>query len=176
MRSGYIVSSIVQKRMRSIQTLILAAIAYCWCTPLIFYHHKIVLNPSFPMVPVLKWSEKVEVLIEKRKNLIGDGMDLNIIMCLIMVEATWGAKKWWLSENKLKENWSNGSGNVGVLKKEVSVWGGRLNKEFKGTWGVEKKGCVWKWKGSEKLNFFMNAGGNLGGAKKSWWVYWKIFF
>ncbi len=46
------------------------------------------------MVPVLKWSEKVEVLIEKRKNLIGDGMDLNIIMCLIMVEATWGAKKW----------------------------------------------------------------------------------
>src|SRR5258707_5169448 len=34
------------------QSLILAAIAYCRCTPWTFYHHKIALNHSFPTVPV----------------------------------------------------------------------------------------------------------------------------
>src|SRR5258705_7119995 len=34
------------------QSLILAVIAYYWCTPWTFYHHKIALNYSFPTAPV----------------------------------------------------------------------------------------------------------------------------
>src|SRR5258708_39798066 len=37
---------------KATQSLIIAAIAYCRCTPWTFYHHKIALNHSFPTVPV----------------------------------------------------------------------------------------------------------------------------